>query len=336
MRGSNGSHEFYCVEDESQPGTTSAATDYVMSPMHLRVPTFGDKLKRADPRSRAGAVAGNDRAAVMMGGHMTDAIWYLDPTTTASYVTLPDHKQSVPDIVKSVNARVRSLIARPAKAAVPPSCAARSMAIKIGPSGHAVGVPVEPNGSFRTTPSFDKATADIAIGPLRSMRLGRGPATDVLAIGLSANDYVGHAFGTEGAEMALQQAALDRTIGRTRRHGLEHGVRARFRPKYRGADRQRGGDRAGHRPDPRRRQLSVARRRMGRDRTTSRRELASRHPLRGANRVAAGALRAIRSGPRGSHVLDRGNRRAERAHRAPNATASHACHHLAPVEDVSQ
>ena len=46
------------------------------------------------------------------------------------------------------------------------------------------------------------------------MRLGRGPSVDLLTIGLSANDYVGHAFGTEGAEMCLQQAALDRTVGR--------------------------------------------------------------------------------------------------------------------------
>jgi predicted AlkP superfamily pyrophosphatase or phosphodiesterase len=46
------------------------------------------------------------------------------------------------------------------------------------------------------------------------MRLGQGPAVDLLTIGLSANDYVGHAFGTEGAEMCLQQTALDRTIGR--------------------------------------------------------------------------------------------------------------------------
>jgi predicted AlkP superfamily pyrophosphatase or phosphodiesterase len=37
-------------------------------------------------------------------------------------------------------------------------------------------------------------------------------ATDVLNVGLSANDYVGHAFGTEGVEMCIQQAALDRNL----------------------------------------------------------------------------------------------------------------------------
>ncbi|HYN46254.1 MAG TPA: alkaline phosphatase family protein, partial [Allosphingosinicella sp.] len=45
------------------------------------------------------------------------------------------------------------------------------------------------------------------------MRLGQGPATDLLAIGLSATDYVGHGYGTEGSEMCIQLVALDRMLG---------------------------------------------------------------------------------------------------------------------------
>ncbi|NKB16811.1 MAG: hypothetical protein HC774_08120 [Sphingomonadales bacterium] len=43
--------------------------------------------------------------------------------------------------------------------------------------------------------------------------MGEGPQTDLLAIGLSATDYVGHAYGTGGAEMCLQMLALDRELG---------------------------------------------------------------------------------------------------------------------------
>jgi predicted AlkP superfamily pyrophosphatase or phosphodiesterase len=35
----------------------------------------------------------------------------------------------------------------------------------------------------------------------------------VLAISLSATDYVGHSYGTEGQEMCLQLLALDRELG---------------------------------------------------------------------------------------------------------------------------
>lgn len=87
-------------------------------------------------------------------------------------------------------------------------------AVSVGSPDHIVGVPVALEGIFRTTPGFHGATADIAIGLLRKMGLGRGPAVDLLTIGLSATDDVGHAFGIEGAEMCLQQAALDRTVRR--------------------------------------------------------------------------------------------------------------------------
>ena len=35
-------------------------------------------MRRADPRSRVVAVAGKDRAAVMMGGHNPDQRWWWD------------------------------------------------------------------------------------------------------------------------------------------------------------------------------------------------------------------------------------------------------------------
>ena len=215
-RGPAGSHAVYCAEDETQPGTTFL--NYVVSVDHLKVPTMGDRMKRVDPRSRVVSVAGKDRAAVMMGGHATDAIWYLDPKTSRSYVTLPTHEATEPAIVKTVNARVSELIDRPRVAAQPRQCKRYEGLVQTLPGGPVVGTPVrrvpKDAKAFRTSADFDRATADIAIGLIRSMKLGHGPAPDLLAIGLSANDYVGHAFGTEGAEMCAQQVALDQTVGR--------------------------------------------------------------------------------------------------------------------------
>ena len=56
----------YCAEDESVAGTTS--DDYRVSPAHLNVPTLGDRMKTADPRSRVVSVSVKDRSAVMLGG----------------------------------------------------------------------------------------------------------------------------------------------------------------------------------------------------------------------------------------------------------------------------
>jgi Uncharacterized proteins of the AP superfamily len=48
---------------------------------------------------------------------------------------------------------------------------------------------------------------------VRELGLGRGPSTDLLAVGLAATDYVGHSYGTEGQEMCLQLLSLDRDLG---------------------------------------------------------------------------------------------------------------------------
>ena len=69
----------YCSEDERVAGSSSTA--YTVSPYHLRVPTLGDLWKRARPGSRNVAVAGKDRAAIMMGGRAVDQRWYWDGKT---------------------------------------------------------------------------------------------------------------------------------------------------------------------------------------------------------------------------------------------------------------
>lgn len=57
-------------------------------------------------------------------------------------------------------------------------------------------------------------TMDVALAAMKGMKLGQGGTTDVLAISLSGADYVGHAFGTSGAEMCTQVAEVDRLVGK--------------------------------------------------------------------------------------------------------------------------
>lgn len=202
----------YCSEDPAAPGSSS--DKYVVSPQFLKVPTLGDRMKAADPADRVVAVAGKDRAAIMMGGHHTDQIWFWGGK---SYVTLADRTAPPPATVAAINARVAAYVAKPAKAVLPAMCRSRSVAVPIG-KGQQVGVPADRKAEdlrgFRAAGEFDAATADLAIGLLDELRLGRGTGTDLLTIGLSATDYVGHFYGTEGAEMCAQMVALDANVGR--------------------------------------------------------------------------------------------------------------------------
>jgi predicted AlkP superfamily pyrophosphatase or phosphodiesterase len=67
--------------------------------------------------------------------------------------------------------------------------------------------------AFRASPELDGTTLAFA-GALRSeLKRGERPSTDLLIIGAAATDYVGHTFGTQGAEMCLQLLSLDRDLG---------------------------------------------------------------------------------------------------------------------------
>jgi len=204
--------QIYCSEDPTAPGSTSS--NYVVSTGFLKAQTLGDRLKAADPMSRVVAVAGKDRAAVMMGGHVTDQMWFWGGR---NFVTLKDRTTPAPAAVTAVNARVPGLLAKDSTDPTPATCKSREQSVQITPE-FAVGViasrKAEDFRSFRTAAAFDQLTADLAINLIGEMKLGQGPSTDLIAIGLSATDYVGHTFGTEGAEMCAQILNIDNAIGR--------------------------------------------------------------------------------------------------------------------------
>jgi predicted AlkP superfamily pyrophosphatase or phosphodiesterase len=210
----NGRESFliYCVEKPGEKG--SDARKKIISPDTLLVPTLGDRMKAQDASSRVVAVSGKDRSAVMLGGHNADlTLWWTD-TGFATYV---GKESTIPKAISDgVNKAVRSSYGQRTVPTLPPSCAAKSQKIDIAPQ-ISVGTlqPTEANSRrWRATPAMDSLTVDAALAAVKALQLGQRSSVDLLAVSLSANDYVGHYFGTAGAEMCAQQFALDKTVGR--------------------------------------------------------------------------------------------------------------------------
>jgi len=201
----------YCSEDERVPGSTHDS--YTVSTYHLRVPALGDYMKRADPRSRVAVASGKDRAAIMMGGYAPDQRWWWNGREYTG-VTAPR-----PQAVDAVNRDVADALSRPREARpLPGVCEPHSRAVPIAGSNRAVGAgrfarDAGDRTGFRASPDFDRATIALADGLRREMRLGEGPAADLLIMGMSATDYVGHTYGTQGSEMCIQLLALDKELG---------------------------------------------------------------------------------------------------------------------------
>ena len=202
----------YCAEDESVPGSNSDS--YTVADQHLRAPTLGEWMKAAHPGSRVVSVAGKDRAAVMMGGHRTDEIWWWDGK--GAFTTYAG--RAMPPMVARMNAGIAARIAEPQGPMDLGWCASKSRAIPLG-NGKTVG-----DGRFaraagdakayRISPEFDESILATAAGLATEMKLGQGADTDLLIVGASATDYVGHTFGTQGSEMCLQLMALDQYLGK--------------------------------------------------------------------------------------------------------------------------
>jgi hypothetical protein len=148
-----------------------------------------------------------------MGGRDIDAAYWW---RAGAFTTLAGRKLA--PVVDRANAAAAAAIAAGGEAyALPAWCAPRDRAIPVGRGSVGTGrFAMEPGSEpgFRVSPRADAAVADLAIALADAMKLGQGKAPDVLSVSFSATDYVGHAYGTEGAEMCIQQAELDKSIGR--------------------------------------------------------------------------------------------------------------------------
>lgn len=203
----------YCAEDTAVPGTESATGKYAASVTHLLTPTLGDLMKARNPATRVVSVAGKDRAAIMMAGKTADEVLWLAPQGLTSY-----RGTALSPMAAQASTALGAVIAAEGKPLdLPVQCRDRDVAIAL-PQGGSVGTGrfARPAGAFRAflaSPQADGAVLATAAALRADRKLGEGAQTDLLIVGLSATDYVGHSFGTEGAEMCQQILSMDRDLG---------------------------------------------------------------------------------------------------------------------------
>jgi predicted AlkP superfamily pyrophosphatase or phosphodiesterase len=209
------SYDIYCAEKpQGAASNFMASGGYIVSPHFLKVPTLGDRMKAANPAARVLSVSGKDRGAVMMGGHNSDLTMWWDGK---GFTTFADRIAWLPAGIASLNVRASNAIAKPKPIALPARCTRLSQAVPLDKYGEVGVLKLRKAGDasrWRATPEFDSMTLDAALTAVDTMKLGQGSATDLLAISFSATDYVGHSFGTAGAETCSQVLALDKTLGR--------------------------------------------------------------------------------------------------------------------------
>lgn len=225
----------YCV---AVPGTGDTSS---RGPQLLKATTLGDWLKQKYPGSRVVSISGKDRAAIMMAGHHPDLVaWWMSGIVNdrpvfgfqTSQFAGPDG-QRIQSVLKNEDDRIeaswRSAPPQLWPSDVPAECQSLEKARRFGgielsgsvPPALALEATSTPgfidrkqfDDALHASPLFDTLTLDFAASLAQRWKLGSGRSPDLLAISLSATDYIGHRYGNGGAEMCEQVRALDRSLG---------------------------------------------------------------------------------------------------------------------------
>ncbi|HSW46466.1 MAG TPA: alkaline phosphatase family protein [Phycisphaerae bacterium] len=213
----------YCVQDDAHPvlhGVKSKFGGY--SPNNLAATTIGDELVLASGgRSRVFSVSGKDRGAIMGGGHLGKAFWYAKEA--GGFVTSDYYYKDYPAWygrwattapVDACRDRVWALIDTPAtyrnrdRDDVRFEKGYRHLG-RTFPHAMAADKPADLYAALPYSPFLDELTAQLATDILRHEKLGHGEATDLLAVSLSATDYIHHNWGPDCLEAEDNVRRLD-------------------------------------------------------------------------------------------------------------------------------
>jgi hypothetical protein len=194
----------------------------------MRREGVGDWVKRASPGSRVFAAALKDRAAIGMGGHRPDGVYWYS-AKDGRFVSSSYYLETYPAWVDSFN-QTRQPDAHYAAGwdrLGPPTAYALAgpdqMGAEKGMGGSTfphrfTAVAPRPDtsafyGAFGRTPMGDELLLEFARTLVRQEALGTDGTTDLLLVSCSAADAVGHDFGPDSQEIADYYLRLDRYLG---------------------------------------------------------------------------------------------------------------------------
>lgn len=202
-----------CVEDDSVR-LVGAPEGPGRSPLNLIGDSFSDELRmESEFKSRVISISLKDRGAILPAGHTANAAYWYD-VDSGHFVTSTYYMQALPSWVSRFNDQnsAKAYCGKPWKA-LPDTPEAEG---KVFTEFQAEPGKPCPDHSFlawlHDTPYMSEIQLSFARQAIQEEHLGQGPATDLLAISLSENDFVGHKFGPHSPQVADMTLRTDRDL----------------------------------------------------------------------------------------------------------------------------
>ncbi len=200
------------------------------SPRNFQATTVGDSLKQQHgASSRVLSIANKDRSAILLGGKSPDAAYWMD---TGAFVSSRYYQAELPEWAVRFNAQgpAERTFGRRWELLLEPSVYAAVAGPDDAPGeggGWGLGTtfPKTIDGgkpeigrafyeAFELSPGASEILVDFALAAMVAEDLGRHASPDLLCLGFSQIDFVGHTFGPDSVEMMDAVLRLDRQLER--------------------------------------------------------------------------------------------------------------------------
>ena len=213
-----------CVEDESVQ--TLGAVELGCSPRTLLVSTLGDALRKKSPRSKVIGISNKDRSAILMAGKLGMAYWTNDSVVVSSTYYLKKLPSWVTTFNRSgifqkyfgriwneLNPDIAKQICDDDDAPYEanPFGVGRAFPYKIVGRDSTQRIP-----SYYTQVNHSPFATEILLDFSRKVieheSLGKRGVTDMICIGISATDEIGHDYGPNSHEVFDDALRTDRML----------------------------------------------------------------------------------------------------------------------------
>ena len=220
----------YCANDSDYRHIGGDAYSGNKSPNNLLVDTFADVNKLSNNNdSKTISVAIKDRGSILMGGKTADAAYWYYGKERAQWITSNYYMNELPDWVNNFNNEDN--LEKYLEDWVPFEEITNYDNYEIDDNNYEKQFKGKDNSAFpysikslmkhndcfdmiKETPYGNSMTTDFAIEAIINENLGKSGFTDVLTIGYSSTDYVGHNFGVASVETQDVYIRLDREIAK--------------------------------------------------------------------------------------------------------------------------
>ena len=220
-------HSIYCTDDSNYNNVGGDDYSGNKSPNNLLVETFADINKMSNNKSKTISIAIKDRGSILMGGKKADAAYWYYGKERAQWITSTFYMNQIPDWVKEFNKEdnlekyledwntLKDISTYENHEMDNNSFEKLFKGKDNSAFPYDIKSLMKHNDCFdmiKETPYGNTMTTDFAIEAIVNENLGKRGVTDVITVGYSSTDYIGHSFGVASVETQDTYIRLDLEI----------------------------------------------------------------------------------------------------------------------------